>query len=65
MLANAKSVHEIEAIQKRALCFMLNDYESSHEDLLKRSRKLNMNLERARTLCIGINKTINNLNPNL
>lgn len=65
MLANAKSVHEIEAIQKRALCFMLNDYESAHEDLLKRSRKLNMNLERARTLCIGINKTINNLNPNL
>ena len=39
MLANAKSEHEIEAIQKRTLCFMLKDYESSYEDLLKRSRK--------------------------
>ena len=25
MLTNAKSVHKIEAIQKRTLCFMLND----------------------------------------
>ena len=37
MLTNAKSVHKIEAIQKRALRFMLNDYESSYEDLLKKS----------------------------
>ena len=27
MLTNAKSVHKIEAIQKRALRFILNDYE--------------------------------------
>ena len=31
MSTNAKSAHKIEAIQKRALCFMLNDYESSYE----------------------------------
>ena len=37
MLANAKSAHRIEAIQKRALRFMLNDHESSYEDLLKKS----------------------------
>ena len=37
MLANAKSVHRIEAIQKRALRFMFNDHESSYEDLLKKS----------------------------
>ena len=35
MLTNAKRVHKIEAIQKRALRFMLNDHESSFEDLLK------------------------------
>ena len=37
MWTNAKSVHKIEAIQKRALRFMVNDYESSYEDLLKKS----------------------------
>ena len=34
MLVDVKSVHKIGAIQKRALRFMLNDYESSYEDLL-------------------------------
>ena len=37
ILTNAKPVHKIEAFQKRALRFMLNDYESSYEDLLKKS----------------------------
>ena len=32
-----KYIHKIEAIQKRALRFMLNDYESSYEDLLKKA----------------------------
>ena len=32
---HAKRVHNIESIQKRALRFVLNDYESSFEDLLK------------------------------
>ena len=41
---NAKSVHKIEAIPKRVLCFMLNDYESSYEDLLKISGKASVNL---------------------
>ena len=34
ILTNAKSVHKIEAIQKRALRCMFNDYESFYEDLL-------------------------------
>ena len=37
MLTNAKSVPNIEAIQKKVLCFMLNNYESSNEDLFKKS----------------------------
>ena len=44
MLTNAKSIHKIEAIQKRAMRFMLNDYESSYENLLKKSENPNMNL---------------------
>ena len=63
MLKNAKSVHKIKAIQKRALCFMLNDYESSNEDLLKKSGNPSMNLKRTRSLCTEIYKIVNNLNP--
>ena len=63
MLTNAKFVHKIEAIQKMALRFMLNDYGSSFEDLLKKSGNPSMNLRRTRSLCIEIYKTINNLNP--
>ena len=44
MLTNAKSIHKIEALQKRAMRFMLNDYESSYENLLKKSENPNMNL---------------------
>ena len=58
MLTNAKSVHKIEAIQKRVLRFMLNDYESSSEDLLKKSGNLSMNLRRTRLLCREIYKIL-------
>ena len=41
-----KCEHKIEAIQKLALRFMLNGYESSYEGLLKISGKASMNLRR-------------------
>ena len=63
MLTNAKSVHKIEAIQKRALHFKINDYETSYKNLLKKSGNRSMNLRRTRSLNIEIYKTINNLNP--
>ena len=63
ILTNAKSVHKIEAIQKTALSFILNDYESSYEDLLKKSGNPNMDLRRTRSLCIEIYKINNTLNP--
>ena len=63
MLANAKSLHKIETIPKSALRFMLNDYESSCEDLLKKSGNPRMNLRKTRSLCTEIYKTIKNLNP--
>ena len=58
-------MEEIEAIQKRALCFMLTDSERSYKNLLKKSRNPSMNLRTTRSLCIEIYKTIINLNPEL
>ena len=63
MLTDANSVCKIETIQKRALRFMSNDYESSYEYLLKKSGNPRMNLRRTRSLYIEIYETINNLNP--
>ena len=53
----------IENLQKRALRFLLNDYDSTYEDLLEKSGYPNMNLRRQRKLCIEIYKTLNKLNP--
>ena len=39
---------------------MLNDYEISYKDLLKKSGNPSMNLRRTRSLCIEIYQTINN-----
>ena len=52
-----------QGIQRRALRLMLNEYETSYEDLLKRSGKPSKNLRRIKTLLTEIYKTINNLNP--
>ena len=62
MFSHKKSLNKIESLHKRALSFLLNDYESSYEELLEKSRKCSMNLRRKKFLCIEIYKTINNLN---
>lgn len=66
--SNAKS----KAIQRRAWRFMLNYYESSYEDLLKRLGKPSMNLKRTSKLCVKVQekkrkkeRTIIDLNPQL
>ena len=63
MFSHKKSLDKIESLHKRALRFLLNDYENSYEELLEKSGKFNMNLRRIRFLCIEIYKTINSLNP--
>ena len=55
--SSAQSLNKIENLQKRALRFLLNDYDSTYEDLLEKSGYPNMNLRR--TLCIEICKTLN------
>ena len=57
------SLSKIENIQKRALRFPLNDYESDYKTLLKKSNKCTMEARRLRTLAIETFKTLNDLNP--
>lgn len=49
MLSGAKSIAEIGSLQKEALRFALNDYESTYEVLLKNSGKSTMTPIGART----------------
>ena len=61
--SSAQSLSKIENLQKRALRFLLKNYDSTCENLLEKSGYPNMNLSRQRTLCIEIYKTLNKLNP--
>ena len=61
--SSAKSLTKIEKLHKRALQFLHNDHTSSYTDLLSKSRKCSMSINRLRTLCIEIYKTMHNLNP--
>ena len=63
MFSHAKSLKKVEALQKRALRFLYDDYNSPSEEILKKSGKFCMELNRLRYLCIEIYKTINNINP--
>ena len=60
--SSAQSLNKIEKLQKRALRFLLNDYDSTYEDLLEKSSYPNMDLRRQGTLCIEIYKTLNKSN---
>ena len=61
--SHAKALLKIEMIQKRSLRLLLNDTKKSYEDLLTETNKSPMNINRLRSLCIEIYKTINGLNP--
>ena len=47
----------------RALRFVLDKYTSSQKLLLQKAGKSIMNLERERSLCIEVYKTLNSVNP--
>ena len=63
MFSSASSLKKIENLQKRALRFLYNDYEISYEELLLKSDRATMNVNRLRIMCTEFYKTINNLNP--
>ena len=62
-ISSTKSWKKIENLQKTALRFLLNDYESSDEKLLEKSDKSTINLRSHRSLCLEVFKTIYGLNP--
>ena len=49
--------------KKRALRFSFDDYESTYEQLLNKAGRSSMSINRLRTLCVEIYKTLNELNP--
>ena len=54
--SSRKSINKIENIQKRALRFLLNDYSSDYETLLKKTNKCTMEVKRPRLLALEIFK---------
>ena len=65
MLSSVKSLNKIENLQKRALRFVLSDYESSYDELLRLCGSCAINVRLKRNLCVEIYKTLNDLNPSL
>ena len=63
MFSHAKSLKKVEALQKRALRFLYNDYNTPLLEILKKSGKVCMEVNRLSYLCIEIYKSINNINP--
>ena len=57
--SSRKSINKIENIQKRALRFLLNDYSSDYETLLKKTNKCTMEVKRLRLLALEIFKAFN------
>ena len=62
MFSSTSSLKKIENFQKRALRFLCNNYEISYEELLLKSDRATMNVNRLRILCMELYKTNNNLN---
>ena len=62
-VSSAKSWSKIESLQKRALRFVLNDYDSSYQELLTKCGKSTINLRNHRSVCIEMFKTLNDINP--
>ena len=59
MFSSASSLKKIENLQRRGIMFLYNDYEISSEELLLKSDRATMNVNRLRILCIQIYKTRN------
>ena len=62
LFCNKKLKNKQEQIQKRALCFLYNDYESDYEHLLKVSDGPSIEVKHLRNLATEIFKTLNDLN---
>ena len=60
MFSHVKFLKKVEALQKRPLCFVYDDYNSPSEEILKKSGKVCVEVNRLRYLCIEIyNNNVN------
>ena len=57
------SLNRIENLQKRARRLLLYGYEYKYEQLLNKAGRGSMIINRPRTLCVEIYKTLKELNP--
>ncbi len=62
-LCSRSDVLALEQIQKRILRIVLEDYESSYEDLLSKCGMSMLKIQRARTLAIEVYKSIHQMTP--
>ena len=62
MFSHAKSLKKVEALRKKVLCFLFDDCNSPSEEILKKSGKVCIEVNRLRYFCIEIYKTINSIN---
>ena len=63
MFSSTKSLNKVESLQKRALCFLYEDYVSSYEELLQKTAKDTIKVNSFGNFCVEINKFINKINP--
>ena len=63
MFSHAKLLKKVEALQKSAPRFLYDKYNSPSGEILKKSGKASIEVNKLRYLCIEIYKSINNINP--
>ena len=63
MLSSAKSLNKVESLQKRALRFQYDSYDSAYGSILKLAGKCAMYVNRLRRLSIKILETLSNIDP--
>ena len=63
LFCDKKLTTKQEQIQKRALRFLHDDYESDYDHLLKMSNKPSIEIKKLRILATEVFKTLNDLNP--
>ena len=58
------NIQRLEKLQRRALRFVFNDFESDHEQLLLKAGRHTLLIDRIRTLAIEVFKCVHNISPN-
>ena len=63
MFSSAESLNKIRSLQKRALSFLYDSFDSSCESILKLAGKITMYVTRLKSIFVETFKTGHNINP--